>query len=289
MADDKVRKIAEEALNRLSAELEAGRSEALNQYLGAMGRFHRYSWGNVLLINSQRPDATQVAGFHTWHDLGRWVKKGEKGIMIFAPVLVKQKDAASAGKEAAKPDEVFRLAGFRTAYVFDASQTEGRPLPEFAKTTGDTKEYGEKLKALVAKQGISVEYDASIAPVQGVSSGGRIRLMPGMAPAEEFSVLAHELAHEMLHHRKDTALPPKVVRETQAEAVAFVVCRGVGLETNTAAADYIALYNGDKKTLAESLSVIQEASAKILDELLPEKHMTRAELLYHDAITTENG
>jgi hypothetical protein len=53
MADDKVRKMAEEALNQLSAELEAGRSEKLNQYLSAMGRFHRYSWGNVLLLNSQ--------------------------------------------------------------------------------------------------------------------------------------------------------------------------------------------------------------------------------------------
>src|SRR5438445_4259264 len=141
MADDKVRKMAEGALNRLSAALEAGRSETLNQYLAAMGRFHRYSWGNVLLINSQRPDATQVAGFHTWHDLGRWVKKGEKGIMIFAPMLVKEKDATGpdVAKGAAKSDQIFRLAGFRTAYVFDASQTEGRPLPEFAKTTGDPK------------------------------------------------------------------------------------------------------------------------------------------------------
>src|SRR5258706_16322100 len=119
MGDDKVRKMAEEALNRLSAELQAGQSEALRNYLAAMGRFHRYSWGNVLLINSQRPDATQVAGFHTWNDLGRWVKKGEKGIMILAPMLVKQKDATSAGKEATKPDEVFRLTGFGTAYVFD--------------------------------------------------------------------------------------------------------------------------------------------------------------------------
>src|SRR5437870_3385178 len=276
MSDDKVRKMAEEALNRLSADLEAGKSETLKNYLTAVGRFHRYSWGNVLLINSQRPDATHVAGFHTWHDFGRWVKKGEKGIMIFAPVLVKQKDAVHAS-EKAKTEEVFRLTGFRTAYVFDVSQTEGRPLPEFAKTTGDTREYGEKLKALVAKQGISVEYDASIAPAQGISSGGRIRLMPGMARAEEFSVLAHELAHEMLHHRKETAPLPKVVRETQAEAVAFVVCRGVGLETNTAAADYIALYNGDKKTLAESLSVIQQTSSQILDELLPERRMTTYE------------
>jgi hypothetical protein len=51
------------------------------------------------------------------------------------------------------------------------------------------------------------------------------------------------------------------------------VCRGVGLETNSAAADYIALYNGNKKTLAESLSVIQETSSKILDQLLPEQRM----------------
>lgn len=218
----------------------------------------------------QRSDATRVAGFHTWHDLGRSVNKGEKGIMIFAPVLVRQKDDSPGRHEAAKPDEVFRLTGFRTAYVFDISQTEGKPLPEFARTTGDLKEYGEKLKGLVAEHGIAVDYDATIAPAQGVSSGGRIRLMPGMAPAEEFSVLAHELAHEMLHHSKEASPAPTVVRETQAEAVAFVVCRGVGLETNTAAADYLALYNGDKKTLAQSLSVIQETSTKILKDLLPE-------------------
>src|SRR5258706_14830609 len=122
MGDDKVRKMAEEALNRLSAELQAGQSEALRNYLAAMGRFHRYSWGNVLLINAQRPDATRVAGFHTWHDLGRFVKKDEKGIMIFAPMLVKEKDATRVAKGATRSDEIFRLAGFRTAYVFDASQ-----------------------------------------------------------------------------------------------------------------------------------------------------------------------
>ena len=271
---ERTRKIAEEALNRLSAELEAGRSEALKTYLSAIGRFHRYSWGNVLLISSQRPNATQVAGIHAWNDLGRTVKKGEKGIMIFAPMVVKRE----AWQAELTPDQVkgpTRLAGFRTAYVFDVSQTEGKALPEFAKTTGDPKDYADKLKALVANQGIAVEYDSSIAPAQGVSSGGRIRLQPGLAPAEEFSVLAHELAHEMMHHAKDEPRLPKVVRETQAEAVAFVVCQGVGLETNNAAADYIALYDGDKKTLTESLAKIQETGAKILDHLLPEKTVTR--------------
>jgi len=95
-----------------------------------------------------------------------------------------------------------------------------------------------------------------------------------MQPAEEFSVLAHELAHEMLHHGKDETRLPKVVRETQAEAVAYVVSRGVGLETNTAAADYIALYTGDKNTLGQSLSAIQETSSRILEEILPVERLT---------------
>src|SRR5579863_5472087 len=89
-SNDKAKKIAEEALKRLSTELEAGRSEGLKNYLAAMSRFRRYSWGNVLLISSQRPTATRVAGYHMWNQFGRSVKKGEKGIMIFAPMVVKR-------------------------------------------------------------------------------------------------------------------------------------------------------------------------------------------------------
>jgi hypothetical protein len=280
MADDRAKKMAEEALNRLTSELEAGKSEALQNYLATMGRFHRYSWNNVLLISSQRPTATRVAGFQTWKDLERYVKIGEKGIMILAPIRVKQREQdrnrQSPDDTVAKKNDIFRVAGFRPAFVFDVSQTEGKELPQFSKTTGDPKQYAEKLKAFVVKQGIDLEYDSSIGPAQGVSYGGKIRLMPGMQPAEEFSVLAHELAHEMLHHDKDQDRSPKATAETQAEAIAYVVCRGVGLETNSAAADYITLYNGDKKTLAESLSVIQIASARILDELLPEQRPTQS-------------
>src|SRR5580700_7607033 len=103
-----------------------------------MGRFHRYSWGNTLLIASQRPTATHVAGFHAWHQLGRSVKKGEKGIVILAPMVVKQKDSAAEIEPPSK--EPSRVAGFRAAYVFDVAQTEGQPLPQFAATKGDPKE-----------------------------------------------------------------------------------------------------------------------------------------------------
>ena len=271
MGEERVRQIADEALGRLEAALKAGHSEVLKQYLAAMSRFHRYSWNNVLLIQSQRPTATRVAGYHAWHDLGRFVRKGEKGIVIIAPVLTKEREPRLNAVSREGSEETFRLRGFRTAYVFDVEQTEGRPPPEFSKTTGDPKDYGDKLKAIVANRGISVEYDATIAPALGVSTGGRIRLMPGLSIAEEFSVLAHELAHEMLHHGADRGALPKVVRETQAEAVAFVVSHAVGLETRTAAADYIALYDGDSKTLTESLAAIQEAASGVLKDLLPQE------------------
>ena len=291
MADVRAWKLAEDSINRLATELEAGKSEALQNYLNTMGRFHNYSWGNVLLIGTQRPTATRVAGYHGWKDLGRQVKTGEKGIMILAPMVTRQRENASSpspDKAAPKKDDDVRVTGFRTAFVFDVEQTEGKPLPEFAKTTGDPKDYLEKLKALVAKQGISLEFDKSIAPAYGVSYGGKIRLVPGMQPAEEFSVLAHELAHEMLHHGKDEPRLPKVVRETQAEAVAYVVSQSVGLETNSAAADYIALYTGDTKTLRDSLSAIQKTSSHILEEILPVERLTGSREKHADKSLADN-
>lgn len=275
---DKARKAAEDTLSQLASELESGKSEALTNYLAVAGRFRRYSWNNVLLIAAQRPGATRVAGLHAWNDLGRSVRKGEKGIAIFAPIIRKQQSSPTDA-QGRDPDskEPLRLTGFRTAYVFDVAQTDGKPLPEFAITTGDPKDFTDRLKAIAAKRGITVEYDPSIAPALGVSTGGRIRLVPDLPKAEEFAVLVHELAHEMLHHRKDAERLPKVVEETQAEAVAFVVSHEAGLQTNHAAADYIALYNGDKKTLMDSLHAIQETSALMLDELFPEQTRNRAQ------------
>src|SRR5436190_19568131 len=61
-------------------------SDTFRRFLDAQARFHRYSWGNVLLILDQRPDATRVASFRTWLSLGRPVRKGERGIRIFVPI-----------------------------------------------------------------------------------------------------------------------------------------------------------------------------------------------------------
>ncbi len=112
-------------------------SDQFRQFLLTMAKFHDYSIGNLILIMLQKPDATQVAGFTTWKDLHRWVKKGEKGIAILAPCMPpKAKKTAPAETPESKEDEdeeaeELRPVFFKVVYVFDVSQTEGKPLPEF--------------------------------------------------------------------------------------------------------------------------------------------------------------
>ena len=84
---EEIKNKTNQAVNHLVAALEAGQSEVLTQYLSAMARFHNYSFGNVMLIARQKPQATHVAGIRTWNSLGRFVKKGEKGILILAPMI----------------------------------------------------------------------------------------------------------------------------------------------------------------------------------------------------------
>jgi len=145
-------------------------SDEFRNYLVAMSRFHDYSWNNQLLIMLQRPDATHVAGFNAWKDLGRWVKKGETGIAIFAPAFsvrevrwVRRTDDATwrvqrvdkewgiyregrlvdRFKTRSEAERQLREWGateekvgdaeprFIVVHVFDIAQTEGKPLPEF--------------------------------------------------------------------------------------------------------------------------------------------------------------
>jgi hypothetical protein len=253
----------------LIEQLEAGHSDALTAYLNAMSRFHNYSFGNILEIARQKPDATRVAGLYAWNQLGRRVKKGEKGIRILAPIIgVRRKPDAEAEKDITTQNRVV-LVGFRAAYVFDVSQTEGPDLPEPATVKGDAGENYDRLLAFIERQGIALEFNERIAPALGVSYGGKIALLPGQSRAETFATLVHELAHEMLHKAERRTAITKVVRETEAEAIAFVVGKAVGLETGTASADYIGLYHGNASLLAESLEVVQQTSAVILAALEP--------------------
>src|SRR6266496_6106482 len=237
-----------------------------------------------MLIARQKPDATNVAGIRTWNSLGRFVKRGEKGILILAPMVgnrrSRQNEIATDintdnAADERKPEHA--LIGFRAVYVFDISQTEGKELPTLTEVQGDVSGYRERLFEFVQSQGVELSYSERIAPAKGLSHGGKITLLSGMKPAEEFSTLVHEIAHEMLHRGNRRTLTTKQVRETEAEAVAFVVCKAVGLQNGTSSQDYIQLWHGDANLLRESLEAVQQTAAVILGAVTPKPEATQSD------------
>lgn len=263
MKGKKVKGMVDTALDALSAQLEQGQSKQLSDYLATMARFHQYSLNNIMLIATQKPGATRVAGYRAWLKLGRQVRHGEKGIRILAPMIRHRQ------KEIENDESVF---GFRTACVFDVNQTEGKPLPEFATVNGNPGGFTDRLKKFIAAQGIALDYSDKLGTAQGISQGGRITLKTNLPPAEEFSVLVHELGHEMLHSNAQDRPASKIVRETEAEAIAFIVCHAVRLDANSSSSDYIQLWQGNKDTLLASLERIRTTSSAIMAGIQPHKH-----------------
>lgn len=145
---DKSTVLVDRALSSLAEQLASGHSEALTNYLAAMGRFHRYSVGNIMLIAFQNPEATHVAGFGTWKSLGRHVKRGERGIVIRVPIPVK-KDKSD--------DSDDYLLTFTTGHVFDIAQTEGEELPQFSVVQGNPGCLLNRLECFASSRSIRID------------------------------------------------------------------------------------------------------------------------------------
>ncbi len=143
-------------------------------------------------------------------------------------------------------------------------------MPSIGEVTGDAGVYLRSLARFVNAQGIALEYNESIAPALGMAFGDRIALLPGQTKAEEFSVLVHEVAHQRIHKSERRTATTKIVRETEAEAVAFVVAKAIGLNPKSSAS-YIQLYHGNAELLMESLEVVQQTSAVILAAITMEE------------------
>lgn len=274
MKANRTMQMCRQAFNQLVEEVEAGKSDTLVAYLKTMGRFHRYSLSNQMLILSQKRDASRVAGFWTWKKLGRSVVKGAKGIAITAP-LIYRKQTSTALEEAEDDTLDMKLVrNFKVCYVFDVSDTQGRPLPEFSQTKGNPGIYLERLKSFIASKGIKLETRHLYGSVQGYASSGAIVLKSGLSPAEACSTLLHELSHQLLHIQQETNHLDRSVKEVEAEAVAFVVGTGIGLEMGSASSDYISLYNnGKKEDLLQSMQRIQLTASEILGAITKEEKL----------------
>lgn len=268
MKRDEAIDLVKQGFEQLETALKAGRSDDLIRYLKTMSRFHNYSFRNMLMIWMQNPEATMVAGFQAWKKLGRCVNKGEKGIAIFAPMPFRKK--GEDGKPLPKsesPDDAASMMGFKVVHVFDVKQTEGDALPEFAKIGGRVGERLARIEQVVKQTNINLVYENIDNGAKGFSSGGSITIEDGLDDVEKFAVIAHELAHEKLHQGENRGKATKTVRETEAEAVAFIVCTAYGLDTTNRSADYIQLYDGDSDTLKQSLRNIQSTAQWMIESI----------------------
>lgn len=213
MKIEQAKEIAEKAIGQLAESLERGHSDELKNYLAAMAKFPRYSLQNVLLIVAQRPETSRAAGYHTWSKFGRQVNRGAKGILIFAPLVRRKESEETQDRDKSEA----RLLGFRGVHVFAQEDTSGQPLPQLSQCQGDPTEYTSRLKAFVTSRGVELAYSENIRPAYGQCSRERIVLSPGLSPAVEFSVLAHETGHHLLHFGGRRSETTKRVRETEAE------------------------------------------------------------------------
>jgi N-terminal domain of anti-restriction factor ArdC/IrrE N-terminal-like domain len=239
-------------------------SEVWLRHLDWQSRFHRYSFGNVVLIAAQCPEASYVAGFHAWRRRGRSVRRGEKAIWILAPMAVRR-----AAKDESEDARVIR--GFKHVPVFDVSQTEGDELPATChKLCGDPP---PRCFAGLCRVAGSIGYTVEPTSLPEGLNGDcqftlrRIRVEARNSPAQQVKTLAHEIAHAILHQGH----PDRRLAELEAESTAYVVCQCLGLDTGAYTFGYVATWAGGGEQAVAGIKAsgthIQEAAAMILSLL----------------------
>lgn len=249
-----------ELLQRGVADLMT--SDGWRRALEFRRRFHTYSFFNMALILSQRPDAQLVAGYRTWQRVGRQVRKGEKGLGILAPMLKRDPD---------DPTEKV-LTGFRLVKVFDIAQTDGEPVPvpEAPRLLEDDPEDLERLAGMEERLvehctslGVALQFDlAPESRALGFYRPGKpeIVIRSDLGPVQRFKVLVHEAAHWQLH----TGATDRSTAELEAESAAFLVAHALGVDTSSYSFAYLAGW-------APSLDALMQAgerASKAADAIL---------------------
>ena len=252
----------ESKLHQLAKQTEKAKSsKVILDYLQFISQFHSYSFHNVLSIYTHCPKASHVAGFSTWKKLGRFVRKGEKGIPILAPCTQKVTQEDKNGNE----EQIKRIMFFKIVYVFDISQTEGKAIPEAPITaTGSDAGLLSILEQITANHNIKLEYKSLLGSHHGTSYGGRIEVNSSLDPAGKSSVVIHELAHELLHRGDDRHSLSRQQKELEAEATAHVVCSHFKL--TTASANYLALWEIPSEEITGAFQRIHKVAVQLINE-----------------------
>ncbi|MGN7410591.1 ArdC-like ssDNA-binding domain-containing protein [Sporosarcina sp. SAFN-010] len=277
----------EERTKELTARLEEQLTQFANQedfkrYLHFMASMRQYSIDNQILVFMQDPKATYVAGFQAWKKHQRFVRKGEKGIQIRAPIFeqrpvldpVTNNPIYENGK--LKFDNV--LARYKWVTVFDIDQTEGEPLKvtrdfvnERFQTDEDATVLYEDMKGYLSQfKKLHVAEEAYSIQEKGrgyyVPSTNEIVINATENNAiAKLSTLIHEFAHAQLHgHGGGHTDVPLAHKEAQAESVACATMAYLGFDTSHFSLGYIATWAKDTELMKQALTDIQATLEKTL-------------------------
>ncbi len=239
-------------------------------YLRAMGKFRQYSPTNINLIMAQKPGASRVAGYKTWLEFERNVKKGESAIWILAPIFKKSlqaKENLYGAFEGQSNEDC--LIGFRSVPVFDISQTEGKELPEVCRRL--EQEGFEHDLQLFKEAASSIGFYVEETSIGDGSNGDcthalrRIRIEESNSSAQKCKTMAHELTHAILHEN----FHDRALAELEAESTAFLICSEIGIDSSSYTFGYLATWAGGHENasilIKNSANRIRDAATKILE------------------------
>ena len=279
-------------LHQITDKLEKGvkdvfQSDKYKQFLNVMAKFPRYSVNNTMLIMMQRPDAQLCQSFTGWKQMGRYVKKGEKGISILAPAPYKiereqtklddkGRPVYDADGEPVKEKVEVTIRAFKVVKTFDLAQTDGKELPTIGpnELVGSIDGYPKLLQALQEISPVPVSFELIDGGAKGYYNleNKSIVIQDGMSEVQTIKTLLHEMAHQKLHD-KDTVQEAKDItrngKEVEAESVAYVVCQHYGINTSDYSFSYVAGWSEGKETpeLKASLDKIRQTASEFIYQI----------------------
>lgn len=250
----------------------------------SMCNLNCYSITNQMLILAQKPNARCVNGMKVWNYNHRNIIKGEKAIKIISPLIEKRKEEILDNDGNAIETEEVEIVGYKVAYVFDISQTEGRELYEFKCDEKTAIENFELIKDALSR--IPKNYQVFFKELENTIDGycdtkeKIIVIKDSMPQAQTLTTLIHEIAHALAEERVRnnfkglTTKEQTKIKEIEAESIAFVVSSRLGLNTEDFNIAYITTWSdGDIEKFKSNLDVIRSISYQILSCLEPALQM----------------
>ena len=275
-----------EEIEKLSGIIDKGIKECRNSdkfkdYLKMQSKLPRYSVNNTLLIMMQsKGRASQVASYTTWKSLGRQVIRGEKGMQIFCPTPYKKEveveRRSAEGQIIKEKSEELRM-GYKPGYVFDVSQTTGAELPAPVKILqGDVQGYNDLMSAIRSVSPVPIVFERIEGSANGYYSSRerKIGVSAELSPLQQVKTTLHELGHAYLDVTGQDKERSRAERETEAEAISFILTNRL-LSDQVTAADvgeysfgYLATWGDDNLSEFKTcLDTIQKSSSALITNI----------------------